>query len=96
MLRNSDDLSEIEAKSAVLNYLILHFQLNDSDNLRAALKERLSKTFYNNLNKRFKKLSKNKRTYEQLAKKYESCLNNDLHFKFDENEIVKAVNPGNN
>ena len=83
-------------KEAVLNYLVARFELSDSSVLNAALKARLSKSFYNNFQKRLKKLSKNKRNFENFAAANNSWLDRDFNFSFDENVPNHTVESGKN
>ena len=75
-----------------MNYLVEMFQL-DTD-LKIVLKEKLGKRFFNNFKKKFDKLSKNRKNYDNFEDTYTSWLGNHFHFSFEANKRDDSVKTG--
>ena len=94
VLKENTDLDLINQKEAVIDHLIVIFELNNSEKLRCAIKNQLRQKFYNNYNNKFNNLPKNKKTIEDFQNKYENWLEFDLVFSFDETDN-QIDTPGN-
>ena len=75
-----------EQQDAVVDLIIQKFELDNCDNVRNFISERLRKSFYNNFRAKMKKLSINRRSNEWFQEKYYNWVKND--FKFSLQEIL--------
>ena len=62
--------------------------------MKTFLEDKLRKSFFNNFQKRYKNLPKNKKSYEHFENTHQSWLNNNLHFHFDANTPNDTVKSG--
>ena len=85
-----------ERKTVVLDQLVVQFELNGRDDLIIALKEKLITSFFNNFQKRFDKLSKNRKNYDFFESEYSRWLDNNFKFNFIKNAHNEVVKPGKN
>ena len=91
---NNNSLDLESRKAALFDYLVTTFQLSDCSKLKTALKSRLCKSFYNNLQKRLNKLRKNEKNFENFEVFYKSWLDNNFNFSFSDNILNYQADSG--
>ena len=96
ILKNNSHLRLEVQKELVLNNIILMFELDDCEKVRAIIQNKLKTSFYNNIERRLQKLSKNKRNYEFFECYYSNCLQGELCISFETIESNKDFTPSSN
>ena len=80
-------------KAAVIDHLVITFDLSNCSELKSALNAKLSKSFYNNLQKNLNNLSKNKKNIEHFEVVYKSWLDNSFNFGFSDTIVNQQAVP---